>query len=108
VNVVSPTRTLPAEGTICLVTADVRNQGAQARPLAATCQVLVDAAGGRHRQRTAAWRLDEFSVDAFDEPIPPGSLAENVGFYFDAPPGTEASVIELHGACGSAGVAVRL
>ena len=108
VNVVSPEQTLPAKGTICLVAADVRNRSDTPRSLDPSCQFLIDRRGNRYTQRTEAWMLDEFSVDAFQKQIPAGGLAETVGFFYDAPKGTKAAAIELHGECGTPGIVVEL
>lgn len=108
VNVVSPDQTLPANGTICLVSADVENRSTTPRSLDPSCQFLIDRAGARYTQRTEAWMLDELSLEAFQEPIQAGRLAENVGFYYDAPKGTKAATIELHGSCSSPGIRIPL
>jgi hypothetical protein len=107
VVVTAETTVPPDNGQFCLVRLDVRNKGEVARSFDPSCQFLIDTTGSRHPQREDVLPLDADTADFFEQELPPKSVAQDIGLYYDVVKEIEAAEVELHTSCDSPGVRVE-
>ena len=108
-NVVTATETIePERDEFCLVRLTVTNEGQERRRLDASCQFLIDGAGGRHTQREDVLPVDQTTWSVFGKRVAPGKSIQDAALYYDVPEGTKARRVEMHGSCGSGGIVLRV
>ncbi|HEV3475511.1 MAG TPA: DUF4352 domain-containing protein [Actinomycetota bacterium] len=108
-SVVTAERSIaPEQGEFCLVRVNITNPGTEPARLDPSCQFFVAATGERFAPRPDVLGLDPASSQAFQTPIGPGQLVEDVGLYYDVPAGTKPGSAQLHGVCGENPVKVPL
>jgi hypothetical protein len=103
-NVIGPGDRVSAEGKFCSITARVVNGSDAPAPLDLACQYLVTADRELYPIHDRATRIG-VEQQPFDAGIPAGSEAL-VDLEFDVPKGVGSVAVELHGTCGSPGVAL--
>jgi hypothetical protein len=93
-------------GALCVVALRVRNLEQAGRIYAASSQVLVDSAGGRHRHSFA--RAEEAGLPNADGSYLASGASADAGLAFELPDGRQAVRLELHGQPAGRGGTVLL